>query len=214
MCVIWRTILCSLCLVIMWPAAAQVFDENQDYTLILPEPTQGKPGDKIEVIEFFMHGCSHCFRFEPELEAWLQTKPADVEFVRVPALFGRHFDLHAKVYYALQSLGLAESLHHAWFEEIHVKGNGLETREAINRFLQAHDVDLTQFDQAMQSFSVQVKLNRANTLLRRYDIRSVPNIVVDGRYKNVRGLSHPEMLLLLDDLLAKVRQQRQDEAGD
>ncbi len=211
MSVVWRAILCSLCLVIAWPAAAKTFDENQDYTLILPEPDQGQSGDKIEVIEFFMHGCSHCFRFEPGLETWLQTKPADVEFVRIPALFGRHFDLHARVYYALQLLGLAESLHHAWFEEIHVKDNALKTRESIDRFLQAHGVDQAQFDQAMQSFSVQVQLNRARTLLRRYDIRSVPAIVVDRRYKNVRGLNHPDMLLLMDDLVTQVRQQRQDE---
>ncbi|MEL6710878.1 MAG: thiol:disulfide interchange protein DsbA/DsbL, partial [Pseudomonadota bacterium] len=183
---IWRVILCGLCLMVAWPAAAKTFDENQDYTLILPEPDHGRSGDKIEVVEFFMHGCSHCFRFEPKLEAWLETTPADVEFVRVPALFGRHFDLHARAYYALQSLGLAESLHHAWFEEIHVRGNALETRPAIDAFLQTQGVDLVQFDQAMKSFSVQVKLNRAKTLLRRYDIRSVPNIVVDGRYKNAR----------------------------
>ena len=213
MSIVWRTILCGLCLVMVWPATAQSFEENQDYTLILPEPDHGRPGDKIEVVEFFMHGCAHCFRFEPKLEAWLKTRSTDIEFVRVPALFGRHFDLHARVYYALQSLGLAESLHHAWFEEIHVNGNALETRQAIEGFLQAHDVDLVRFDQAMKSFSVQVKLNRANTLLRRYDIRSVPNIVVDGRYKNARGLSHPDMLSLLDNLVARVRQQRQDEAG-
>ena len=208
---IWRLILCVWCLLIAWPAAAKAFDENQDYTLILPEPDQGRPGDKIEVVEFFMYGCSHCFRFEPGLETWLKTKPADVEFVRVPALFGRHFDLHARAYYALQSLGLAESLHHAWFEEIHVRNNTLETRQAMDKFLQAHGVDLVQFDKAMASFSVQVKLNRAATLLQRYDIRSVPNIVVDSRYKNARGLSHSDMLLLMDDLLARVRQQRQED---
>ncbi len=211
MSVIRRAILCGLCLMLVWPVAAKTYDENQDYTLILPEPDHGRPGDRIEVIEFFMHGCSHCFRFEPKLETWLQTKPADVEFVRIPAMFGRHFDLHARVYYALQSLGLAESLHHAWFEEIHVNGNALKTRQAIETFLQAHGVDQAQFDQAMRSFSVQVQLNRASTLLRRYDIRSVPAIVVDGRYKNVRGLHHPDMLLLTDTLVTRVRQQRQDE---
>ncbi len=210
----WRAILCGLCVLLAWPVVAKVFDENQDYTLILPEPDHGRPGDKIEVVEFFMHGCSHCFSFEPRLEAWLKTKPADVEFVRVPALFGRQFDLHARAYYALQSLGLAESLHHAWFDEMHVRDNALQTRQAIDAFLQAQGVDLAQFDQAMRSFSVQVKLNRARTLLQRYDIRSVPTLVVDGRYKNARGLSHPNMLALTDQLLVKVRQQRSDEAGD
>ena len=194
------------------PGVAKTFDENQDYVAILPEPAVAKPGDKIEVVEFFMHGCSHCYRFDPALEQWLKTKPDDVEFVRIPALFGRHFDRHAKAYYALQSLGKAEALHHAWFNEIHVNRNPLDTREALDAFLQAQGVDLVQFDQAMQSFSVATKVNRANTLLQRYDIRSVPSLVVDGRYKNNRGMAHDDMLLLIDDLVSKVREQRADEA--
>jgi thiol:disulfide interchange protein DsbA len=196
----------------MLPSVAKNFDENQHYIAILPEPEVAKPGDKVEVIEFFMHGCSHCYRFDPALETWLKNKPDDVEFVRIPALFGRHYDLHAKAYYALQSLGKAEALHAAWFKEIHVNQNPLATRKALDTFLQAQGVDVDKFDQAMKSFSVATKVNRANTLLQRYDIRSVPSLVVDGRYKNNRGMSHPDMLLLIDDLTAKVREQRIEEA--
>lgn len=194
------------------PGTAKTFDENQDYVAILPEPAIAKPGAKVEVIEFFMHGCSHCYRFDPALERWLKTKPADIAFVRIPALFGRHYDMHAKAYYALESLGKAEALHHAWFNEIHVNRNPLDTRQALDAFLQAQGVDLVQFDQAMKSFAVATKVNRANTLLQRYDIRSVPSLVVDGRYKNNRGMAHDDMLLLISDLVAKVREQREEEA--
>lgn len=193
-------------------SVAKVFDEDLHYIAILPEPVIGQPGDKIEVIEFFMHGCSHCYRFDPKLKQWLQSKPEGVEFVRIPALFGRHFDLHARAYYALQALGQAEALHDAWFAEIHVKQNPLNTRAALDAFVQAQGVDKQQFAEAMQSFAVATKLKRAQTLLQRYDIRSVPAMVVDGRYKNNRGVSHADMLLLLDDLTAKVRAERQEEA--
>ena len=195
----------------MLPGVAKTFDENQDYVAILPEPEVAKPNDKIQVVEFFMHGCSHCYRFDPALEQWLATKPHDVEFVRIPALFGRHFNMHAKAYYALQSLGKAEALHHAWFNEIHDKRNPLDTRKALDAFLAEQGVNMPQFEQAMQSFAVATKVNRANTLLQRYDIRSVPSLVVDGRYKNNRGMAHDDMLLLIDDLVAKVREQRTEE---
>src|SRR5476651_2725358 len=44
-------------------------------------------GNKIEVIEFFSFACPHCKNFEPTLQGWFKTLPADVQFRRVPALF-------------------------------------------------------------------------------------------------------------------------------
>ena len=48
-----------------------------------PSPTTA--GDKVEVIEFFSYGCSHCSNLEPHVMEWA-TSPAatGVEFVRVP----------------------------------------------------------------------------------------------------------------------------------
>jgi thiol:disulfide interchange protein DsbA len=44
-----------------------------------------QPG-KIEVVELFWYGCQHCFTLEPSLNAWIEKLPADVNFVRVPAI--------------------------------------------------------------------------------------------------------------------------------
>ena len=49
--------------------------------LAVPQPTSvGR--DKVEVIEIFWYGCSHCFALDPALESWKLSKPADIEFVR------------------------------------------------------------------------------------------------------------------------------------
>ena len=58
---------------------------DKDYKLLSPsQPTHS--GKKIEVMEFFFYGCSHCFHLHPALSAWDKKKPSDVEVVYVPTM--------------------------------------------------------------------------------------------------------------------------------
>lgn len=198
--------------VVVWglPAQARDFEENIHYSLIVPEPPQGKVGDKIEVVEFFMYTCPHCYHFEPTINAWKATKADDVEFVRVPAMFGGAANLHAKAYYALQAIGEGERVHEAFFKEIHEKKNGMKTVDALETFVQEQGVDLEAFRGAMKSFAVAAKSNRATTLMRRYGVRSVPKLIVDGRYRSERGMNFKGMVELADQLVDEIRTQRKD----
>lgn len=191
-------------------AASKTFEENVNYELILPEPEYAKPGEPIEVMEFFMWSCPHCYRFEPFVKQWLKTKAEDVEFVQVPVMFGGSANLHAKVFYALQAIGELDRLNEAFFVEIHDKRNRLKTRDAVDAFLASQGVDMEKFRKAMKSFAVAAKTNRASVLMRRNGIRGVPALVVDGRYKSGRGLSYKEMVELADFLAERVREERRD----
>ena len=194
-------------------AAQDDWLEGAHYHAIQPAPARND-GDPIEVIEFFMYTCPHCLEFEPYVDKWLENKPADVEFKQMPALFGGPANLHARAYYALQLIGEQERLHDALFDTIHNKGQRLGTRGALARFLEQQDVDMEKFNAAMDSFAVQTKLNRANALMRRYGVRSVPTVVVDGRYRSGSGFhSYGEKVELIDDLVAKVRQERKSGAA-
>jgi len=193
-------------------AVAVQFEENVNYEVLLPEPPVGKPGDKIEVIEFFMWTCPHCYHFEPFVKNWLANKPDDVEFVRVPAMFGGVANLHAKVYYALQAMGELDRVHAAFFNEIHEKRNRLKDQDAIEDFLREQGVDIDKFRQAMNSFAVATRTNRAAALMRRYGVRAVPSLVIDGRYRSGRGLDFKEMIQLADFLVERVRRERQEES--
>src|SRR6185437_16247939 len=58
-----------------------------NYDPIVPaQPTSVAPGH-IEVLEVFWLGCPHCYDLEPLLRAWLKTKPAYVDFVRVHVIW-------------------------------------------------------------------------------------------------------------------------------
>jgi thiol:disulfide interchange protein DsbA len=190
-------------------ADAPQFEENVNYELIQPAPAPAKPGEKIEVTEFFMWGCPHCYHFESFLKKWRARQPKDVEFVRIPAMFGGSANMHAKAYYALQAIGaLDEDMNDAFFNEIHEKHNRLKTREALDAFVASQGVDMDKFRAAMDSFAVAAKANRAAVLMRRYGIRAVPALVVDGRYKSGRGMNFKELIELADYLVERVRQER------
>ncbi len=205
-----RMLLLGLALgLVMSPVIARDFEEGVNYERIEPQPPVGKPGDKIEVLEFFMWLCPHCYRLEPHMQAWLKHKADDIEFIQVPAMFGGPANLHVKVFYALQAMGELDRVHEAFFKEIHEKRNRLRDQDAVEAFLREQGVDIDKFRQAMNSFAVAAHANRAAALLRRYGIRGVPALVVDGRYKSGKGLDYKDMPVLVDYLAERVRTERQ-----
>src|ERR1700689_2717016 len=82
-----------------------------NYRPIVPaQPTDSRPG-RLEVIEVFWYACPHCYAIEPYLTTWLKTKPANVDFVRVPILGSEVRLAHARLFYTLQALGKEDALH-------------------------------------------------------------------------------------------------------
>lgn len=169
-------------LVTTLPATAQEWVEGRHYQPV-PNPQDAREDGKIEVVEFFWYGCPSCYAFEPHLESWLETKPADVEFTRYAASFAQPWRVHARAYYTAESLDVVEQVHGALFTAIHEGRNPLNTPEAIGRvFADAANVDAETFQRAYDSFGVETRLRRGDQLARRYQLQGVPTIVVNGRW--------------------------------
>ena len=193
-------------------ALAKSFEEGVQYVPIQPQPPVGM-GEEVEVVEFFWYGCPHCRDFEPTVNKWSAGLPANVKFTQIPAMFGRAADLHAQVYYALQGMGELDRLHEKLFETINAGGRKLATRDEVDAFLQENGVDMAMFGDSMNSFAVAAKVNRARALMRRYGVRSVPTLVVDGRYRSGTGFrSYQDMVEVADYVVDKVLVQRKDQA--
>jgi thiol:disulfide interchange protein DsbA len=165
------------------------YKENQHFVRLVPtQPTVGG-ADKIEVAEFFWYGCPHCYTFEPYINAWAADKPANVRFVRVPAMWNRGLELHAQLYYTeevLVSNGTIKepaAFREAVFVEYHRRGNRLGSKDAIQTLFERFDVSPDDFERAWSSFEVNQKMRVAADLARRYGINSVPMIVVNGKYR-------------------------------
>jgi len=205
--------LAAVCLLVAGGAVAQAFEEGVQYVRIEPQPPMAT-GDAVEVVEFFWYGCPHCRDFEPALTRWAATLPDNITFTQIPVMFGGPADLHAQVYYALQGMGELERMHHKLFEVMHEEKRKLKTRDEVDAFLEAQGVDMDKFRESMNSFAVAAKVNRARALMRRYGIRGVPVLVVDGRYRSGSGFrSYEEMTEVADHVVAKVLSLRKAQAS-
>jgi thiol:disulfide interchange protein DsbA len=197
------------------PAQAQLpagnWTPGTNYTVLSPaQPTDAAPG-KVQVVEVFWYGCPHCYALDPYLESWLKSKPAYIDFVRVPIMWGDVHRAHARLFYTLQALGKLDELHSAVFDEIHqhndplyVQGDPQATLQAQLKFVEAHGISASDFTNAYNSFSVQTNLQRADDLDRRYKVDGVPTIVIDGKYEADVGTAGGEQKLiqLINDLAA------------
>lgn len=181
--------------------------EGVHYHVVVPE-LPGAEGNRIQVIEFFWYGCSHCYAFEPHLEKWLEQKPEDVDFIRVPAMFDRpEVILHAKVFYALNLIGADPSIHSKIFHAMNEANSRLRTEKKMEEFLQAKGIDMEKFREAMKSFAVGNSIRRAAILAENYGIHGVPELAVDGKYR-ISGLEGGLMIEALNQLVDKVRKDK------
>jgi thiol:disulfide interchange protein DsbA len=190
-------------------AALDRWKAGTNYTLLAtPQPPAVKRG-KVEVNEVFWYGCSHCYALDPALESWKLSKPAYIEFVRIPVIWGPVHVQHARLYYTLQALGRAD-LHPKVFDTIHRKGNMLaaqteeEARALQLAFLRENGVTEKKFNEVYDSRAVIEGVERAQTLTGRFEVASVPLMVVQGKYVTSvsQAGSEKDLLALVNDLAA------------
>lgn len=184
-------------------AQADEFKEGVNYKTIEQQPTSS--GDKIEVLEFFWFGCPHCYAFEPSIEAWLKNKPANVEFIRVPAVFRPSWTLHARLYYALEIMGQDKRLVPVVFEYLNKQRRKLDSIDQILNFVSKHGIDRSEFLDTMNSFAVESRIRKAQQLQQDYAIEGVPTIAVNGKYvvTGTMAGSHEKMIQVMDYLIQK-----------
>lgn len=161
--------------------AALVKAEGGFETLSPAQPVQNAA--KIEVIEFFWYGCPHCYSLEPSMVAWLKTKPANVEFIRQPAVFSDLWGKHAKAFFTAEALGVSEKVHTDFFDAVQNKKQKLVTEDELAKFFADHGVKDEDFRAAYSSFLVDAKMRQAETMAARYGITGVPALIVNGKYR-------------------------------
>lgn len=173
------------------------------------------PADRkrIEVAEFFSYGCPHCFAFEPQIEAWRKTKPADVDFVRVPHSLGSPTGLlYSKAMYAHEALNVSDKMHKALFEAIHVQHLALNSEQAIAQvFTREVGILPEVFAATFNGFAVDSRVRRAEAQAKTYAITGVPTVVVGNTYQTsatMSGGGFPALLKVIDFLVEKVRKER------
>jgi thiol:disulfide interchange protein DsbA len=200
------------------PASAQLpagkWVAGTNYRPVVPaQPTDVAPG-KVEVIEMFWYACPHCYALDPYLESWRKSKPAYIEFRRVPVTWGEIHRSHARLFFTLQALGKEEALHSSVFGEMHDKKNYMflqgdehGTLAAQQAYAKSQGISEADFMNANNSFSVQTNLQKADDLVRRYKVEGVPLLVINGKYlTDVTMAGSPaNVIAIINDLAASER---------
>lgn len=160
---------------------APITDMSKAYKLV--ENPQAVPANgKIHVEELFWYGCGHCFSLEEYVESWASNLPEDVEFNRVPAMFGKAWVIHAQMFYVGQVLGLTEQTHGDIFKAIHINGKRLQRKSEQQAFFADYGVSAEDFDKAYSSFTVKSRLQQGDKRIRAYQVSGVPAVIVNGKY--------------------------------
>ncbi|TDQ38119.1 thiol:disulfide interchange protein DsbA/DsbL [Thiopseudomonas denitrificans] len=156
---------------------------------VLANPVTTSQADKIEVVELFWYGCPHCYQLEPTISSWKKELPEDVNFVKIPAMFGGIWNLHGQLYYSLQALKVDDSVHDAVFEALHERNRRLASLPEITAFVGGLGIDKDAFEKAWNSFGVKSQLEKAKKLAIAYQVSGVPALVVNGKYRFDIGMA-------------------------
>lgn len=159
------------------------------------------PG-KIEVVELFWYGCPHCYKFEPVINPWVEKLPSDVNFKRIPAMFGGPWDAHGQMFLTLESMGVEHKVHSAVFKAIQEEHKKLTSPDEMAEFLATQGVDKDKFLATFNSFAIKGQVNQARELAKKYEITGVPTMVVNGKYRfDIGSAGGAEQALQLADKL-------------
>ena len=177
----------------------------------LDPPRPVATGERIEVIEFFYYGCPICYELEPHMTQWLATQaPGHVALRRIPALSSEGWETLAKLYYTLEAIGEVNRLHWPVYDNFHFDGKLLNEEKVMLEWVGHNGIDAKKFGEIYGSPAIQAKLAQSRELMKAYDVRGVPTIVVDGKYMSSARLAGGtrQLMRIVDELVRQARSER------
>lgn len=184
------------------------FQAGKDYEVINTSLQVPESKNQVRVTEFFSLGCPACNYFESALEAWLSKKPKYIVFERVPVVFEPNWDIYARAFYAMRTLGVAEKLMPLAFAAIHKEGLAMDSESAWEQFaMKQGGVSKQDFENAFEfSPGIDAQIMRGNDLMRQYRIMEIPTVLIEDKYKVTPRMTNGDakrMLEIVDYLVQK-----------
>jgi thiol:disulfide interchange protein DsbA len=194
-------------------AAAGAFGQSSDRKEVvrLDPPRPVATGERIEVIEFFYYGCPVCYELEPHMARWLSTQaPGYVALRRIPALSSDGWESFAKLYFTLEALGEAGRLHWPIYDNFHFEGKLLNDEKVMLEWVGKNGIDRGKFAEIYGSPAIQAEIAQTRELMKTYDVRGVPTLIVDGKYVSSARLAGGtrQLMQIVDELVRQARTER------
>lgn len=174
---------------------AETYTAGKDYE-ILPAPVATRNKAKVEVVEVFWYGCSHCFAFEPALLVWKAKLPQYADFYQMPAMWSPVMKLHAQGFYVAKSLGILDKVHEPFFNALNIERKKINDKDTLAAFFARFGVERATFDKTIDSFGVESQVSLADSRARSYRIQGTPEIIVNGKYRVSTNLTGSQDIML------------------
>lgn len=186
------------------PAHSQQFEEGVHFERISGPDVVDSDGT-VEVAEIFSYTCPHCKTFEAFLGPWQEQLPGHVEFRRVPIPLGRGGEPFVRAYYTAEVLGILDQSHEALFNALHEERRPIRTVDDLAEFHSQFGVDAEEFESTANSFPVESRTRMGNASAGKWQVRSTPTLVINGKYRVSprQGGSFEEMLQVADMLIER-----------
>ena len=198
--------------------------EGQNYQ-VLPQAVKQDDDSKIEVTELFWYGCGHCYHFEAPLKKWQKTMPQDVALKKIPAIWQPVMEVHARLYYVAEAMGVLDKVHDPLFSAIAQQRKMFATRDgrewkpdeaAIAALFNENGADGAKAVKLMNSFAINSKVKQGMAKQRAYQLSGTPEMVVAGKYRvstsfpAYKGKTNAQEMMLetVDYLIAKERAEK------
>lgn len=156
------------------------FKDGTDYITINPRVPPSNDSN-VEVINFFTYGCKPCSNSIDVLNEWKKTMPYYARVSFSPVSPDNKFSYPARIYFTLEKLNRLDIEDELMKTSIDGKTN-LKDFKVLHSWMQSRGIEPEQFNQAFDSNEVVSKLYSAPSILKLYQLQSIPAIVVDGHY--------------------------------
>lgn len=150
---------------------------------VLSNPARTLDANKIEVMEVFWYGCSHCYAIEPLIAKWQETIADDVIFAKTPAVWRDFMRFHANIYYTAEAFNLPRAFHNEIFALLAASPK-LTNQDRFAEIFVKYGVSKEDFAKKVNSFGIVSKVSRGEKRARKnYLIQGTPEIIVNGKYR-------------------------------
>jgi thiol:disulfide interchange protein DsbA len=179
------------------------YQEGLHYVLIDQAPLAS--GDKIELVEAFSYLCTHCNTFEPYIQGWIKRKPDNVEFRRIPVVFGRDsWELYARGYVTANLMNVPAEAHIAMMDRLWKEKKIMRSMDELADFYSQYGLDKDKFLSTSRSFAVDSKIRKDQVAVKSFGITGTPALVLNGKYRisgNAAVANYDVLLDVVDYLI-------------
>lgn len=158
---------------------------------------------KIEVVDVFWYGCNSCFRFRDKMSKWREQHQDEIIYLTLPAPLNPIWTTHARIYLAARQLHIPIS--DAVYDYLHVARKKLYLERDIGDFFAQFGIDRKTFTLAYKGKFTNNQIEAIRSYLAQANIRSVPALIIDGRFVVLENNDPDHALKVASALIYKLQ---------